>query len=290
MNTTNSTLLASTNTLTGGFQSYLNYAYSLPILSEKEEHELFTQFKNNNDLKAAKKIVLSHIRFVAFIAKNYVAYGLLLEDLVQEGTIGLMKSVKRFDLSYGVRLASFAIHWIKAEIHDYVIKNWKLVKVATTKAHRKLFFNLRKHKKNNCWMSNQETKEVATYLDVDESDVKEMEKRLYQQDCYLGTTDKENENSFSIGNNKLIEHHSVNPERELIQSDYKNKTLQKVHAFLAGCDERTKDIIEKRWLRDGADRVTLKELSNKYQVSQERIRQIEEAALNKMNKELNSCY
>ena len=171
--------------LTGGFQSYLNYVNSLPLLTEDEERDLFTRFQQQNDLEAARKIVLSHLRFVVYIAKSYSGYGLPLEDLVQEGSVGLMKSVKRFDLSKGVRLASFAVHWIKAEIHEYVLRNWKLVKVATTKAQRKLYFNLRKMKKQLGWMNQNELDHIADSLDVDAKDVAEMESRLYQHDSHF---------------------------------------------------------------------------------------------------------
>lgn len=279
----------SATSVTGGFQSYLNYACSQPVLTAEEERSLFRAFQEDNDLEAARTLVLSHLRFVVFIAKSYSGYGLPLEDLVQQGSVGLMKSVRRFDLSFGVRLASFAVHWIKAEIHEYVLNNWKLVKIATTKAQRKLFFNLRQMKKRLGWMSEREAKEVADCLDVGVADVYEMENRLYQQDNYFdesfGEVRSEN-NEPNQATALMLEDHSSNPENLLVRDDLQQRAMQEVQKLLERLDDRARDIVENRWLRDGDNGLNLKYFAEKYGISQERVRQIEANSLTKMRRYL----
>jgi RNA polymerase sigma-32 factor len=277
--------------LTGGIQSYLNYVNSQPVLSRDEERTLFTEYRENNNLSAVKQIILSHLRFVAYIAKSYTGYGLPLEDLVQEGTLGLMKSVKQFDPNKGVRLASFAVYWIKSGIHEYVLKNWKLVKVATTKAQRKLFFNLRKLKKQTGWISNEDTKEIAEYLGVPEREVREMDARLSQQDCFFDTTfgetvDEEGPSNLAIS--KYLEDEKTNPETLLLEHDNKNNTLARLHQALSELDKRSLDIIQSRWMASDDQKLGLKALSQKYGVSMERIRQLEVKAINTLKLKLNA--
>lgn len=274
--------------LTGGFQSYLNYVNSLPLLTEDEERDLFIRFQQQNDLEAARKIVLSHLRFVAYIAKSYSGYGLPLEDLVQEGCVGLMKSVKRFDLSKGVRLASFAVHWIKAEIHEYVLRNWKLVKVATTKAQRKLYFNLRKMKKQLTWMNQDEVDRIADSLDVDAKDVAEMESRLYQHDSHFDESFGESRSAEDHPTHALarvLEDRTFCPE-SVINDDFQRRCLTEIHQYLQQLDERARDILQSRWLSDEEAKITLKALANKYGISMERVRQIENNTLGKLRQHL----
>ena len=265
--------------ITGGFQSYLNYAYGQPILSEQEERELFSAYSENNDLESVRKIVLSHLRFVVFIAKGYMGYGLPMEDLVQEGSVGLMKSVKRFDLNYGVRFASFAVHWIKAEIQEYVIRNWKLVKVATTKAQRKLFFNLSSIKKKIGWMSQEEVKEVASYLDVEEKDVSEMESRLRQADEFFDESFGDSKDGVYVlgsASSKLLADTSSCPEQSLMDEDFRRQCMTNINEFASSLDDRSKDILFSRWLvKDESGRASLKTLAERHCISIERVRKIE---------------
>lgn len=282
--------LNNAGSITGGFQSYLDYAYSQPILSEEQERRLFSAYIEENDLEAARQIILSHLRFVAFIAKGYVGYGLPMEDLVQEGSVGLMKSVKRFDLSYGVRFASFAVHWIKAEIQEYVIRNWKLVKVATTKAQRKLFFNLRSLKKRLGWMNQEETKEVASYLNVDEKDVADMESRLRQADQFFDETfgdSVDEDHALCAAHSKLLADYSSSPEQHWENEDFNSRCMSSINEFVENLDDRTKDILLSRWLvKDENNRVSLKDLAVRYSISLERVRQIESRAFQKLKSEL----
>jgi RNA polymerase sigma-32 factor len=277
--------------LVGGFDRYLNYVYSLPILSDQEEKELLNKYHAENDLEAVRKLVLSHLRFVAYVAKGYQGYGLPTEDLVQEGSIGLMKSVKRFDSSYGVRFATYAVHWIKAEIQEYVLKNWQLVKVATTKAQRKLFFNLRSLKKKLGWMNEGEIQEVADYLDVTPDDVRQMELRM-------SGTDSAIEDSFIEGDLDEIKQHESdhgtfchevlgkNPQSQIEDEQFQSRFMQTVVSIIGTLDERSRFIVQNRWLVSEGEKLGLKPLSEKFGVSMERIRQIEVKALNKIKEEL----
>lgn len=282
------TLHNHSTSLTGGFQPYLNYVNSLPLLTEEEERRLFIRFQQQNDLEAARKIVLPHLRFVAYIAKSYSGYGLPLEDLVQEGSVGLMKSVKRFDLSKGVRLASFAVPWIKAEIHEYVLRNWKLVKVATTKAQRKLYFNLRKMKNQLGWMNQDEVDRVADSLDVDAKDVAEMESRLFQRDAHFDESFGEAripEDNLTHAQARKLEDRSFCPEN-VISDDFQQRCLTEIYQYFQQLDERARDILQCRWLADEESKATLKALANRYDISMERVRQIENNTLSKLRQHL----
>jgi RNA polymerase sigma-32 factor len=268
----------------GSIGAYVQSVNQFSMLSAEEEKELAERLFNNGDLDAAKKLVMSHLRFVVYIAKSYAGYGLPQADLIQEGNIGLMKAVKRFDPSVGVRLASFAVHWIKAEIHEYVIRNWRVVKIATTKAQRKLFFNLRKAKKRLGWFSQDEVETVAEHLNVSTKDVLEMESRLNGQDHSfdLGDSDDDDNNFAPV---QYLEDKSadvaVSVESENSQLHLKNK----LYSSLSQLDERSQDIISSRWLSE--PKATLQELASRYNVSAERVRQLEANAINKLKANMN---
>ena len=268
----------------GSIGAYVQSVNQFSMLSAEEEKELAERLFNNGDLDAAKKLVMSHLRFVAYIAKSYAGYGLPQADLIQEGNIGLMKAVKRFDPSVGVRLASFAVHWIKAEIHEYVIRNWRLVKVATTKAQRKLFFNLRKAKKRLGWFSQDEVETVAENLNVSTKDVLEMESRLNGQDQSFDLSDSDDDES-SFAPVQYLEDKSadvaVSVESENSQLHLKNK----LYSALSLLDERSQDIVSSRWLNE--PKATLQDLASRYNVSAERIRQLEANAINKLKSNIN---
>lgn len=271
--------------LTGSFQSYVNYLYSIPMLSEEEEKLLFLRYQKENDLEAVRKIVLSHLKYVAAIAKRYMGYGLPLEDLVQEGSIGLMKSVQRFDLSRGVRLSSFAIHWIRAEITEYIICNWKLVKVATTKAQRKLFFKLRKLKTSIENLDATGRQNIAESLDVEVGDVVEMETRLRRNDLYFDESfgdDLDDDFMSSKAKSSVLMDVATDPEILTINQDSHAHRVKRLHDSIQTLDERSRDIIECRWFLDSDRKVSLKILAEKYGISKERVRQIEKSALEKI--------
>ena len=261
----------------GSLDQYIQAVNSTPVLSAEEEHKLALRLRDEDDLDAARKLVMSHLRFVVHIARGYVGYGLQLGDLIQEGNVGLMKAVKRFDPDVGVRLVSFAVHWIRAEIHEFVIRNWRLVKVATTKAQRKLFFNLRKSKKSLGWLSYEETKAVAEDLGVTVRDVTEMEKRLSGQDVSLDPGPNEGEEYAPIA---YLPSPSGDPAATVEQADWSIDTHERLGSALAELDERSLDIVQQRWL--GESKATLHELADKYGVSAERIRQIEANAMGKL--------
>ena len=287
MNTMPSVTHANALSIADGLSSYLSYTKSIPMLSVEEETALFKRFQSENDLEAARTIILSHLRFVAYIAKGYVGYGLPLEDLIQEGNIGLMKSVKRFELSHGVRLASFAVHWIKAEIHEYVLKNWRLVKVATTKAQRKLFFNLRKAKKRLGCITQEEAEQIAQDLKVKASEVFEMESRLQQRDSFFDTSFGDNLDEETRGNAAkalYLEDHSTRPDLICEQDQTTSDATQALQEALETLDDRSLDVINSRWFSD--KKISLKVLAEKYGVSLERIRQIEAAAIKKLKASL----
>ncbi|MED7789249.1 RNA polymerase sigma factor RpoH [Francisella sp. 19X1-34] len=262
--------------------SYLNFVNSLPILSLEEEQDLAKRYKYKKDLEAAQQLVLSHLRFVTKIAKNFSGYGLSIADLIQEGNIGLMKAVSKFDPEQGVRLVSFAVHWIKAEMHDYVLKNWKIVKVATTKAQRKLFFNLRSSKGKIGWLSSDEIKQLAEELNVKEETVIEMEKRMCQGDASLDLPYKDDDGEQSAQQSLYLEDKSSNVEHQIVQQDYYDNFKAVVKDVLGSFDTRTKDIIMSRYLLE--KKATLQDLAAKYKISAERVRQIEEEALAKLKK------
>ena len=265
-------------------ESYLSSLKEIPILSADEEATLFESFQQREDINAARTLVLSHLRFVAYIARSYQGYGLPFQDIIQEGNVGLMKAVKKFDLSKGVRLISFAVHWIRAEIHEFILKNWKVVKVATTKAQRKLFFNLRKQKKVRTWFTNEEAEMLSRDLGVKKSEVIEMEARLSVFDEEL---DKplcdEDGGSLHFGE-KLTLGDSENPEAIVERNvDACSRNTRMIRA-LEELDERAQDIIRSRWLVD--DKVSLKELGEKYQISLERVRQLEKKAMETLRLQL----
>jgi RNA polymerase sigma-32 factor len=263
----------------GSIEAYIQGVNAIPILSAEREQELFHRFQNEGDLEAARELVLSNLRFVVKVAKGYAGYGLPQADLIQEGNIGLMKAVKRYDSEYGVRLVSFAVHWIRAEIHEYILRNWRIVKVATTKAQRKLFFNLRSTKKRLGWLNHEEVESVARDLGVTTRDVLEMEKRLAAHDAsFNGSAADEEDDSYTPA--LYIEDQRDGPEQtlELIQ----NETLDQEHLeqALEALDDRSRQIINKRWL--AADKSTLHDLADQFNVSAERIRQLEQNAMKKL--------
>ena len=266
--------------LTDSFDLYQREIRSFPSLTAEEEHELGTKLKLNNDLEAAKKLILSHLKLVIKIARSYSGYGLPVSDLVQEGNVGLMKAVKKFDVDKGVRLVSYAIFWIKAEIQEYVVKNWRLVKNATTKAQRKLFFNLRSMKKTLKPLSVDEIRSIANDLNVKESDVKEMEYRMNGQELTIDYSDDDSDED-SFRPISYLEDKTLNPHDALHESQAESNNLELLKNAMATLDERSESIIKARWL--GEDKAkTLNHLANKFNVSAERIRQIEKIAMGKL--------
>ena len=265
-------------------ENYISSVNRIPMLTPQREHELGVALKTNGDLAAASEMVMSHLRLVVSIARNYAGYGLQQSDLIQEGNIGLMKAVKRFDPDRGVRLVSFAVHWIKAEMHEYILKNWRIVKIATTKAQRKLFFNLRSMKPNFGTLSPTEVKEVARQLNVKETDVSEMEKRLTGQEISLEPNDGDDESWVSPI--AYLADNSVDPAERLGAMQKQVAATTGMEAALATLDDRSRRIIETRWLNEGEEK-TLHELAAEYGVSAERIRQIEVKAMQKMRLQLN---
>lgn len=263
----------------GSLDSYMRAVTSIEMLSAEEERQLAERLHQEGDLEAARKLIMSHLRFVVHIAKSYSGYGLPQADLIQEGNIGLMKAVKRFDPSVGVRLVSFAVHWIKAEIHEFVLKNWRIVKVATTKAQRKLFFNLRKAKKRLGWFTHEEVQKVADDLGVSTKEVLQMEARMSSQDQTfdLSADDDETGNFAPV---QYLEDKSADVESEVMNADWDDSASQRLHSAIKTLDERSQHIIQCRWLSD--DKTTLQDLADKYEVSAERVRQIEKNAIKKL--------
>ena len=260
-------------------ESYIQAVNALPMLTPEREVELGRRLRDGNDLTAARDLVLSHLRLVVSVARNYMGYGLPQADLVQEGNVGLMKAVRRFDPERGVRLASFAIHWIKAEIHEYILRNWRLVKVATTKAQRKLFFNLRSLKPTSATLSPGEVRAVAQTLNVKESDVVEMEQRLQGQDVPLEPSPDDSDESFSPI--AYLADASEGPAETLERGQSERLKSEGLARALESLDERSRRIIRARWLAEG-EALTLHELAEEFGVSAERIRQIEARAMQKM--------
>jgi len=262
--------------------AYSNIVHNTPLLTAEEEYDLATRLQQHGDRDAAQRLILSHLRFVNRIAKGYSGYGLPVADLVQEGNIGLMKAVKRFDPEKGVRLVSFAVHWIRAEIHEYVIRNWRIVKIATTKAQRKLFFNLRSAKKRLGWLNQEEVEAVAEDLGVTPDNVMEMERRLASPDASfdLPSDADDDENVFSPAG-YLTGPENSDPSLALEQSDYSDNQSLKLEDALSTLDDRSRDIVSQRWLNDDG-KATLHNLADQYQVSAERIRQIENNAMKKL--------
>jgi RNA polymerase sigma-32 factor len=268
------------NLSVGTFDSYLNVIGQMPKLTPEQEHDLAVRYRDFGDLEAAKELVMSNLRFVAHVARGYSGYGLPLPDIIQEGNIGLMKAVKRFDPDVGVRLVSFAVHWIKAEIHEYVIKNWRIVKVATTKAQRKLFFNLRKSKNHLGWLTQDEAQAIADDLDVDIKIVYEMEKRMDGQDMAFDMPLDDVEDESYVAPESYLMQNNADPAMLLENSDWQGHEEDLLADALANLDERSLDIVHSRWLAD--EKATLHELADKYSVSAERIRQLEKNAMKKL--------
>jgi len=263
----------------GSLDAYLDRVSRIPVLSREEEHELAIKFRRDDDLEAARQLVLAHLRFVVHIARGYGGYGLPIGDLVQEGNVGLMKAVKRFDPDQNVRLVSFAVHWIRAEIHEYVLRNWRLVKIATTKAQRKLFFNLRRMKKNLTWLSAEETKAVARELGVSTAEVTEMEQRLSARDMSFDPTPESDEDDVYSPAAYLPSPDS-DPALSVESDEWESDSADRLQSAMGRLDDRSRDILQKRWMTE--DKSTLHELADKYGVSAERIRQIESNALGKL--------
>jgi len=280
----------STNLLTmqnlspgGDLDAYLQTVSQFPILSVDEEQDLANRFYNDQDLDAARQLVLCHLRFVAHMARSYNGYGLPQADLIQEGNVGLMKAVKRFDPTKGVRLVSFAVHWIKAEIHEYVLRNWRIVKVATTKAQRKLFFNLRGSKERLAWLTQEETKRVADDLGVPVHEVTRMEGRLAASDMAFDGYGDDDEDNVSAPQHFLPQD-APSPEELVTSQDWDSRLLTKLSHALKVLDDRSRDILQRRWLAD--DKSTLHELADDYSISAERVRQLEKNAIKKLHKQL----
>ena len=260
---------------------YLREIYRIPVLSAEREKELAIRLRDNDDLAAARELVVSHLRFVVKIARGYTGYGLPLSDLIQEGGIGLMKAVRRFDPDVGVRLVSFAVHWVKAEIHEFILRNWRIVKVATTKAQRKLFFNLRSSKKRLGWFSREEVESVASDLGVTPETVLEMESRLSGQDLSYDPVAIGDEDETNLTPSAFITApNSADPALALEQSDWEQRNSSRLRDALKQLDERARIILEQRWLAE--HKATLHELADRFGVSAERIRQLEKNAINKL--------
>ncbi|MEE8495584.1 MAG: RNA polymerase sigma factor RpoH [Xanthomonadales bacterium] len=265
---------------TGSLDAYIQGVNKVPILTLEEEQALARQFRDEGELEAARRMVLAHLRFVVHVAKGYTGYGLALGDLIQEGNIGLMKAVKRFDPDHGVRLVSFAVHWIRAEMHEFILRNWRIVKVATTKAQRKLFFNLRKSKKRLGWLSYEEVHAVAKDLGVKPEVVLEMESRLSGQDIGFDLPPNADDDMPYVAPAAFLQNQSKDPQLETESEDLTAYNNNLLYAGLDELDERSQDIIRSRWLQE--NKMTLQKLGNRYEVSAERIRQLEANALRKM--------
>jgi RNA polymerase sigma-32 factor len=262
--------------------SYIQAVNKIPMLNTEEEQELALRLRQRNDLEAARQLILAHLRFVVHIARGYTGYGLPLSDLIQEGNIGLMKAVKRFDPNHGVRLVSFAVHWIRAEIHEFILRNWRIVKIATTKAQRKLFFNLRSSKKRLGWFNKEEIDTVAEELGVNPDTVLEMESRLSGQDVSFDPSpqadgDEARDNTAPIS---YLQDSHGDPATLLEQEDWENQANSRLAEALENLDSRSRDIVQRRWLND--EKPTLHELAAEYRISAERIRQLESNAMKKL--------
>ncbi len=272
-----------TSLSTGTIDAYISSAYQIPVLTLEEERNLAERLRDHGDMEAARRLVLSHLRFVIRIARGYMGYGLPLPDLIQEGTVGLMKAVRRFEPDIGVRLVSFAVHWIRAEIHEYILRNWRIVKVATTKAQRKLFFNLRSAKKRLGWFTKQEVEEVAADLGVKPETVLEMESRLSSHDAAFDGYEDDDDESPSAPSTYLPDMR-MEPATLLEREDSKTYERERLFAAVSSLDERSKTILRERWLSE--KKLTLHDLAQQFGVSAERIRQIEKNAMNKLRAQL----
>ena len=260
--------------------AYMTSANSIAVLTQEQEQELARQYYYDDNVDAARQLVLAHLRFVVHMAKTYSGYGLSQADLIQEGNVGLMKAVKRFNPEVGVRLVSFAVHWIKAEMHEYILRNWRIVKVATTKAQRKLFFNLRSSKKRLGWLNNAETQAVADDLGVDAKVVQQMEGRMSAYDTSFDADADADDDTAYRAPAFYLEDQNSDLANQVSDAEWEEATNNSLHTAMAELDDRSKDILNSRWLTD--DKATLHELADKYGISAERIRQIEKNAMNKI--------
>lgn len=263
----------------GNLNAYVQAVSGFAILSVEEEQSLARDLHDNGNVDAARRLVMAHLRFVVHIARSYNGYGLSLSDLIQEGNVGLMKAVKRFDPDKGVRLVSFAVHWIKAEIHEFILRNWRIVKIATTKAQRKLFFNLRGAKKRLAWLNNDEAKAVAEDLGVDIKQVREMEDRLASYDAGFDASDDDDDEGY-VAPAHYLEDNRYDPAVRLEEANWEETNVNSLEAALERLDERSRIILQRRWLSD--NKATLHDLAAEYGVSAERIRQLEKNAMNKI--------
>ncbi|MFM2486114.1 RNA polymerase sigma factor RpoH [Celerinatantimonas yamalensis] len=268
----------------GSIEAYIQTVNGISMLTEEEEKALALRWWEQGDLKAARRLVMSHLRFVVHIAKGYSGYGLPQSDLIQEGNIGLMKAVKRFDPHHGVRLVSFAVHWIKAEIHEYVLRNWRVVKIATTKAQRKLFFNLRKSKKRLGWFNQDEIATVANALGVSEREVVEMESRMSAQDQAFDLSNDDDEREGSFAPVQYLQDKSSDIAHSIEQDNWEVHAANKLSSALNTLDDRSRHIVTRRWLDE--EKSTLQELADEYQVSAERVRQLEKNAMKKLRQSM----
>jgi RNA polymerase sigma-32 factor len=264
----------------GSLDAYIERVSRIAVLSREEEFELANKLRSDGDLDAARELVLSHLRFVVHIARGYGGYGLPVGDLIQEGNVGLMKAVKRFDPSVGVRLVSFAVHWIRAEIHEYVLRNWRLVKIATTKAQRKLFFNLRRFKKNLGWLTESETRAIASDLGVTTAEVTDMEQRLSSRDMSFDPAPDADDEDGSYSPSAYLPHPEADPSVAVEREQWDEDTADRLAHALETLDERSQHILRSRWMTE--EKSTLHDLADQYGVSAERIRQIEANAIKKL--------
>ena len=270
----------------GDLQAYINSVHSIGVLTPEEEKKLAEDLYYRNDLDAARKLVLAHLRFVIYIAKSYSGYGLSEADLIQEGNIGLMKAIRKFNPEMGVRLVSFAVHWVKAEIHEYVLKNWKIVKIATTKAQRKLFFNLRGKKKGLEWFTEEEIEQVAQDLGVKPSEVREMEKRLGGLDMSFDPLSESDDDEASFAPSQYLEDEDADPADIFEKESLTEESTSQLYEAINQLDDRSRDILQDRWLAD--EKLTLHDLAEKYEISAERVRQIEKNAMKKVKQSIAS--
>jgi RNA polymerase sigma-32 factor len=264
----------------GDLQAYINSVHSIGVLTSEEEKKLAEDLYYRNDLDAARKLVLAHLRFVIYVAKTYSGYGLPEADLIQEGNVGLMKAIRKFNPEMGVRLVSFAVHWVKAEIHEYVLKNWKIVKIATTKPQRKLFFNLRSKKKGLGWLTEEEVESMAKDLGVKPSEVREMEKRLSGNDLPFDPLADSDDDEASYSPSQYLEDQDANPADIFAKESLDETNTSQLYEAINQLDDRSRDILQDRWLAD--EKLTLHELAEKYDISAERVRQIEKNAMKKV--------
>lgn len=265
--------------------AYMNSVNKIAVLNAEQERALAVRYREDQDIDAARELVMSHLRDVVKVARGFMGYGLPLTDLIQEGNIGLMKAVKRYDPEHGVRLVSYAVHWIKAEIYDYVLKNWRIVKVATTKAQRKLFFNLRKSKKKLGWLSNDDVENLSTNLNVDTRTVREMESRLSGSDVSFDMPADSDDDNYSASPEQYLSNEAADPANIVAQQEYTQQRNASLSLAIKGLDQRSRDIVTRRWLGD--EKPTLHDLAAEYGVSAERIRQIEKRAMERMKDVIN---